>query len=59
MSARLTRFTTDQSGATAMEYGLIAALIVLVIVGGMTSTGTSVGDMYRAALGFISGALAA
>ena len=59
MSALLTRFATDQRGAAAMEYGLIAALIVLVIVGGMTSTGTSVGDLYQAALGFISGALAA
>ena len=54
----LARLTKDNSGATAMEYGLIAALIVLVIVGGMTSTGTSVGDLYQAALGFISGALA-
>jgi pilus assembly protein Flp/PilA len=44
------RFAKDRSGATAIEYGLIAALIVLVIVVGMTATGTSIGDIYNATI---------
>ena len=33
MSKFVTRFLKDESGATAIEYGLIAALIAAVIVG--------------------------
>ena len=36
-----TRFTNDESGATAIEYGLIAALLAVVIIGVMTAMGTS------------------
>lgn len=32
----LKRFIRDESGATAIEYGLIAALVSLAIVGGIT-----------------------
>jgi pilus assembly protein Flp/PilA len=53
------RFIKAQSGAAAMEYGLIAALIVLAVVAGMGATGTSVGDLYRAMLGIAAAALAA
>ena len=35
------RFAADQSGATAIEYGLIAGLISVVIIGAVTSVGTS------------------
>jgi pilus assembly protein Flp/PilA len=58
MSALFARLIADRRGATAIEYGLIAALIVLAVVAGMGATGTSVGDLYRAALGYISVALA-
>lgn len=34
MTNLLKRFTNDESGATAIEYGLIAALIGVVIIGG-------------------------
>ena len=34
------RFMNDESGATAIEYGLIAALIAVVIIGAVTSLGT-------------------
>ena len=34
------RFLHNESGATAIEYGLIAALIAVVIIGGLTSVGT-------------------
>jgi pilus assembly protein Flp/PilA len=35
------KFFKDQRGATAIEYGLIAALVVAVVVGGITSVGQS------------------
>ena len=34
------RFAADQSGATAIEYGLIAALIAVAIIGAITTVGT-------------------
>ena len=34
-------FATDKKGATAIEYGLIAALIAVVIITGLTTVGTS------------------
>jgi len=40
MSKFFTRFLNDESGATAIEYGLIAALIAAVIVTAVTSVGT-------------------
>ena len=41
------RFLAGESGATAIEYGLIVALISLAIVGALGATGTSVGDMWN------------
>jgi len=35
------RFLKNESGATAIEYGLIAALIAVVIITAVTSVGTS------------------
>jgi len=37
MTQFLKRFAGDESGATAIEYGLIAALIAIVLVAAMTS----------------------
>lgn len=37
----LKSFVSNQSGATAIEYGLIAALIAVVAIGAMTSIGTN------------------
>ncbi|WP_213270852.1 Flp family type IVb pilin [Hyphomonas sp.] len=34
------RFLKDESGATAIEYGLIAALIAVAIIGGVSALGT-------------------
>jgi pilus assembly protein Flp/PilA len=41
------RFLGDGSGATAIEYGLIATLIALAILGSLGATGTSVGDIWN------------
>jgi len=35
------QFFRDESGATAIEYGLIAALIAVVIIGAVTAVGTN------------------
>jgi pilus assembly protein Flp/PilA len=39
MIAMLKKFVADRSGATAIEYGLIAALISVVIIGALTAVG--------------------
>ena len=36
----ISRFVRDESGATAIEYGLIAALIAVVIITGLSAVGT-------------------
>ena len=33
-------FLSNESGATAIEYGLIAALVSVVIIGALTTIGT-------------------
>jgi pilus assembly protein Flp/PilA len=41
------RFLKDESGATAIEYGLIAALIAVAIIGGVTALGTQTGNTFN------------
>ncbi|GLS37548.1 fimbrial protein [Mesorhizobium tianshanense] len=41
MSNLIARFVKDESGATAIEYGLIAALIALAIMVGAGALGNS------------------
>jgi pilus assembly protein Flp/PilA len=41
MTNFVARFTRDESGATAIEYGLIVALIGVVIIGAVTTLGTN------------------
>lgn len=48
MSKFITRFRQDQSGATAIEYGLIAALISVVIITAVTSVGTNLSGKFNA-----------
>ncbi|MEM6625482.1 MAG: Flp family type IVb pilin [Pseudomonadota bacterium] len=38
---KLVRFLKDKSGATAIEYGLIAALIAVAVIGGATTVGNN------------------
>ena len=49
----LKRFVKDESGATAIEYGLIASLIAIVCIGAMTTLGTNL----KTKFGAISSAL--
>jgi len=39
MTKFFSRFAQDESGATAIEYGLIAALIAVVIIAAVTTLG--------------------
>ncbi|HMF05635.1 MAG TPA: Flp family type IVb pilin [Methylocella sp.] len=47
MSNLFRRFIKDQAGVTAIEYGLIAALIAVVIIGAVTSLGTKVQSTFN------------
>lgn len=46
MSKLFARFAKDESGATAIEYGLIAGLISVVIIGAVTTVGTSINTKF-------------
>jgi pilus assembly protein Flp/PilA len=44
----ITTFANDESGVTAIEYGLIAALVGVGILLGATALGTSLSDLFNA-----------
>ena len=41
------RFIFDEDGVTAIEYGLIAALIAIVIVAGVSAAGINLNDLFQ------------
>lgn len=45
--SKFTRFIKDESGATAIEYGLIAALIALAIIVGAGAAGNAIGGKFN------------
>lgn len=47
MSGFISRFLKDQTGATAIEYGLIAGLISVVIIGAVTTVGTNLSGKFN------------
>lgn len=47
MKSEFARFAMDESGATAIEYGLIGALISIAIITGATQVGTNVGALFN------------
>ena len=48
MQNLVTRFIKDESGATAIEYGLIAALIAVALIAGATAIGGSLDTKFKA-----------
>jgi pilus assembly protein Flp/PilA len=42
----IARFLANESGATAIEYGLIAALIAVVVIGAVTAVGTQLSTTF-------------
>jgi pilus assembly protein Flp/PilA len=49
-------FIQDEAGATAIEYGLIAALISVVIIAAMTAVGTQLTKTFTTVSTALSGA---
>ncbi len=47
MRAFAERLLRDKSGATAIEYGLIAALISVVIIGAVTLVGSKLSGVFN------------
>ena len=48
MNSVFTRFLKDESGATAIEYGLLAALISVVIIGAVKTVGSNLSTKFTA-----------
>jgi pilus assembly protein Flp/PilA len=46
----LKSFIADQSGVTAIEYGLICALIAVAAVAGLNAAGTALNTLFTAAV---------
>ncbi|KAA2234991.1 Flp family type IVb pilin [Salinarimonas soli] len=47
MKTLMNRFVKDESGATAIEYGLIASLIAVVIITALTTLGGNVSAVFQ------------
>jgi len=45
--SRFVEFLHDEEGVTAIEYGLIAALVAVVIISAVTLMGTKVSDTFN------------
>ena len=43
---RVRNFLSDESGVTAIEYALIAALIAVAIIGAVTTVGTNITTVF-------------
>jgi len=55
MKNLVTRFVRDESGATAIEYGLIAALISVVIITVLTTIGTNLNTKFQSVASGLQG----
>lgn len=51
MSKLAFRFCRDESGVTAIEYGLIAALIAIIIIGAVAAVGTGLSGTFSTVAG--------
>jgi pilus assembly protein Flp/PilA len=51
MFRHVCRLLRDDSGATAIEYGLIAALIAVAAIGAFTAVGTSLTGIFNTVAG--------
>ena len=57
MRAVLSRFLADDSGATALEYGLIISLVFLVALAGITAFAGAGSGTFNEAMGKLSAAI--
>jgi len=51
MHSLFERFAKDNSGATAIEYGLIASLIAVAIIAAVTTVGTKLTNTFSEVAG--------
>jgi pilus assembly protein Flp/PilA len=51
MNAHIARLIRDEDGVTALEYGLIAGLIIVVLVVTLTGLGQKLKSMYQSITG--------
>ena len=54
MRKLIRKFFGDKSGATAIEYGLIAALIAVAIIAGITAVGSNLNVLFNTISGKIT-----
>lgn len=47
IARKLTGFVRDESGVTAIEYALLAALIAVVIIAGAALLGTNINELFN------------
>ncbi len=47
MFTLISRFVKEDNGATAIEYGLIAALVSVAAIGALTAMGNSLSTMFN------------
>jgi pilus assembly protein Flp/PilA len=57
MQTLFSRFVRDESGVTAIEYGLIAALIAIAIIVAVTAVGNELVLVFNAVEAGLAGAL--
>ncbi|KQS55233.1 hypothetical protein ASG17_03830 [Brevundimonas sp. Leaf363] len=57
MRRLIARFARDESGATAIEYGLILALMFLVILGALTAFGGTSSGIFNTAMNTLRAAM--
>jgi pilus assembly protein Flp/PilA len=55
MKEKVMNFLRDEEGATAIEYGLIAALISIMIIGGATLVGQTLDANFMNIAGVLGG----
>ena len=58
LSEKIRKFAADASGATAIEYGLIAALIGIVIIGALILLGPELSKLFNTITGALKTAQA-
>ena len=56
MIRNIIRFAGNEDGATAIEYGLIAALVSVAAIGALTAMGNSLSTMFNTVSSALSGA---
>ena len=57
MRRLISRLIADERGATAIEYGMICALVFMVALSAMSAFGNAASNMFITAANAISGAL--